>query len=142
MSMLDRERLRAQLIRHEGEKLKAYIDTVGKLTIGCGRNLEDVGLSHDEAQYLLSNDIDARVRALFVMYPTWFPQLDPVRQSALINMAFMGLARLAGFTKMIAALEHEDYVTAAEEMLHSKWARQVGARARELSLQMRTGEWS
>lgn len=142
MSMLDRERLRAQLVRHEGEKLKAYIDTVGKLTIGCGRNLEDTGISHDEAQYLLSNDIDVRVRALFRAYPAWFPQLDAVRQSALVNMAFMGIAKLAEFTKMLAALEQEDYDTAAEEMLRSKWARQVGARARELSLQIRTGEWS
>lgn len=142
MSLLDRERLRAQLVRHEGERLRAYVDTVGKLTIGCGRNLEDPGISHDEAQYLLSNDIDVRVRALFTRYPTWFPQLDAVRQSVLVNMAFMGIAKLAGFRKMLAALERGDYDTAAEEMLDSLWARQVGARARELSTQMRTGQWA
>lgn len=138
--MLDRERLRAQLVRHEGLKLKLYIDTVGKVTIGIGRNIEDVGITTDEAHYLLSNDIDQAIRGLTARYP-WFVDLDPVRQAVLVNMAFMGLGKLAGFVKMLAAVSHKQYGLASDEMIASKWAGQVGSRAGELAAQMRTGKW-
>ena len=55
---MDRQLLRSQLERHEGLRLKPYRDTVGKLTVGYGRNLEDVGISRDEADFMLDNDID------------------------------------------------------------------------------------
>jgi lysozyme len=136
----DRERLRAQLIRHEAIRLKPYVDTVGKLTIGVGRNLDDVGLSEDEALYLLSNDLDQRIRALIAAYP-WFVDLDPARQAVLVDMAFMGLAKLAGFTRMLAAFARKDYDDAAAEMLHSRWATQVGHRAIDLARQTISGVW-
>lgn len=138
---MDTAKLRAQLQRHEGVRRFPYRDTVGKLTIGCGRNLDDVGISAGESDYLLTNDIDVRVLALAKRYPSWFPALDPVRQAVLVNMAFMGLSRLAGFRKMLSAIGAKDYETAAAEMLSSKWATQVGARAAELAIQMRTGAW-
>lgn len=53
----------------------------------------------------------------------------------------IGLARLKGFAKALAAIERGDYKTAAAEMLDSKWARQVGKRASELAKQMETGQW-
>jgi lysozyme len=141
MTPHDRDRLRAQLQRHEAFRGKPYVDTVGKLTIGYGRNLDDVGISESEGDFLLENDIDVRVRALVVRYPSWFPALDPIRQAVLVNMAFMGLARLAGFVKMISAVSGGDYETAADEMLASKWAQQTGHRAGELAAQMRSGAW-
>ncbi len=141
--MTDRQKLRAQLIRHEGERLKPYLDTVGKLTIGVGRNLDDVGITADESAYLLSGDIDRATRGLFARYPTWFPTLDPVRQSVLVNMAFnLGLARLAGFTRTLACVAGGQYGDAADAMRQSKWATQVKGRAVELSEQMRTGAWA
>jgi len=139
--LLDRERLRAQLVRHEAMKLKPYVDTVGKLTIGVGRNLDDVGITVDEANYLLSNDIDRVIRGLTVRYP-WFVGLDPVRQSVLVNMAFnLGLAGLATFTRTLGSVERQQYGLASGQMLESKWARQVGSRAGELAAMMRTGTW-
>lgn len=137
-----RARLRAQLKRHEGVRLKPYRDTVGKLTIGYGRNLDDVGVAQHEADYLLSGDIDRAVKGLVARYPSWFPQLDPVRQAVLVNMAFnLGLSRLAGFTRTLACVARGQYGEASDHMLDSKWAQQVHHRAVELAAQMRTGEW-
>lgn len=136
-----RERLRAQLVRHEGLRLKPYLDTVGKLTIGIGRNLHDVGITVDEAHYLLSGDLEQVVTGLLSRYP-WFSALDSVRQAVLVNMGFnLGLGGLASFTRTLAAVEHRQYGQAADFMMDSKWARQVGARAGELAAQMKTGKW-
>ena len=127
------------LTRHEGVRLKPYLDTVGKLTIGIGRNLDDVGISGYEAAYLLENDITKARNELRKAFP-WFPNLTCQRQDALTDMCFnVGLPRLQGFTKMIAAMERQDYETAAVEMLDSKWATQVGERATELAAIIRTG---
>lgn len=61
---MDTQQLREQLERHEGLRLKPYKDTVGKLTIGIGRNLDDKGISRKEAFALLDNDIAEVVRQL------------------------------------------------------------------------------
>lgn len=134
------EQLQKMLVRHEGLRLKPYKDSVGKLTIGVGRNLDDKGITEPEAMLLLSNDIgDALADAKRF---AWFAQLDSVRQDVVVNMIFnIGLTRFSGFKKMIAALEHGNYPEAADQMLDSKWARQVGLRASELSQMMRTGAY-
>lgn len=138
----DRARLTAQLTRHEGLRLKPYRDTVGKLTVGIGRNLDDVGIFAHEATYLLSGDIDRAIRGLTARYPEWFPALDPVRQSVLVNMAFnMGLTTLASFRRTLDCVARGQYGEASDAMLQSKWAEQVGQRAVELAAQMRTGQW-
>lgn len=127
-----------QLVLHEGLRLKPYRDTVGKLTIGVGRNLDDVGITRAEALFLLRNDVE-EVRTQLERYP-WYTQLDPVRQKVLIDMAFnLGIGGLMQFRKMLAALEAGDYGKTADEMLDSKWARQVGKRAQRLAEMMRTG---
>lgn len=139
-------KLTEQLKRHEGAVKKngshfPYKCTADKLTIGYGRNIEDRGISEDEAEYLLNNDIKLSESELSKAFP-WFNKLTPVRQSVLINMHFnIGIARLKGFVKALAAIERGDYKTAAAEMLDSKWARQVGKRADELAKQMETGQW-
>lgn len=139
---MDRERLRAQLVRHEAMKLKPYRDSVGKLTIGVGRNLDDIGITPNEAMFLLSGDIDHAIRGLVARYPMWFPDLDPVRQAVLINMAFnLGLTGLASFGLTLGAVAAGEFDKAADHMLASKWATQVKGRASELATQMRTGEW-
>jgi len=127
------------LIRHEGLRLKPYTDTVGKMTVGVGRNLTDVGISKQEAMYLLHDDIQ-RVQAELAQQP-WFSGLNEARQMALTDMAFnLGLQGLLGFKKAIEALQGGDFQAAATEMLNSKWAGQVGARAQELANIVRTGE--
>ncbi len=136
---MNRQLLRSQLERHEGLRLKPYLDTVGKLTVGYGRNLEDVGISRDEADFMLDNDIDQVERQLETVDE--YRDLDPVRQTVIANMVYnLGFAGLMGFKNMWSAINRRDWNRAADEMLNSKWARQVGVRAVELSEIMRTGE--
>lgn len=130
--------LTKQLIIDEGMRLKPYRDTVGKLTIGVGRNLDDNGISEDEALVMLKNDIDQAFDELSQF--DWFNSLKPVKQDALVNMCFnLGLPRLLSFKRMIAALESGDYQTAADEALDSKWAVQVGERANRIAEVIRNG---
>lgn len=136
---MDRSLLKSQLERHEGLRRKPYRDTVGKLTVGYGRNLEDVGISRDEADFMLDNDIEAVERQLATVDE--YQSLVNVRQTVISNMAFnLGFHGLMQFERMWAAIARNDYEAAAREMLDSKWANQVGARAVELSEIMRTGE--
>lgn len=130
-----------QLIRDEGVRLKPYLDTVGKTTIGCGRNLSDIGINDREARFLLANDIQHAQDSLSQAFP-WTDALDEVRRGALTNMAFnLGLTGLSGFKSMLSHLQAGEYDAAAEAMTDSKWAEQVGARAQRLALQIRTGQW-
>src|SRR5579863_8629908 len=118
-----------------------YPDAKGKTTIGVGRNLTDKGLSDVEVQFLLANDITETTDALAAALP-WFPSLDGPRQGVLINMAFnMGIEGLSGFRNFLTACSHQDWSEAADQMMESQWARQVGDRAVRLSSQMRTGVW-
>jgi lysozyme len=129
-----------QLIKHEGIRYKPYRDTVGKLTIGVGRNLDDVGLSDDEVQYLLINDIKKVQDQLNQKLP-WWSQLNPVRQKVLLDMAFnMGIDGLLGFKNTLGMIQRGDYAGAAQGMLASKWAKKVGKRAERLAKMMETGE--
>jgi lysozyme len=119
------DQLSAIITLHEGLKLKPYFDTVGKMTIGVGRNLDDVGISHDEAFTLLSNDITNATIQLSQYL--WFVKLDPVRQGVLIELVFnIGMSRFLQFNDMIAALKVLDYTKASNELLDSLWANQVG----------------
>ena len=132
-------RLTEMLIRHEGVRSKPYRCIAGKLTIGVGRNLEDVGISEDEAIFLLKNDI-ARVGRELEGALSFWSNLSLDRQLVLLDMCFnLGLAGLLGFKRMLAAVESVNYEKAADEMLDSKWARQVGSRSTELAEMMRGG---
>lgn len=131
--------LRALLIRHEGMRLKSYTDSVGKTTIGCGRNLTDVGISPLEANLLLKNDMDRVLLEAYQNFP-WFKYLDSVRQDAILDMLFnLGMTRFSQFHQLTEALQNQNYLKAATEMLNSLWAQQVGVRARELSQMLLTG---
>ena len=138
---MNKTKLAEQLKKHEGMRLKPYTDTVGKLTLGIGRNLEDKGITEQEALFMLNNDVDYFYAKLDKRL-TWFKYLDDVRQNVLVNMAFnLGVAGLLTFKNMLNHCGDGNYEEAAEEMLNSKWARQVGYRAQELAEQMRTGEY-
>lgn len=115
-----------------------YSDTVGKLTIGWGRNIEDNGISQAEADFMFDNDF-ARCQRELAPFP-WYVNQPQNVQDALMNMCFnLGIARLLGFKKMIMALTAKDYTTAALEALDSKWAQQVGQRAKDVALMIRQG---
>ena len=131
-----------QLKRHEGVRSTVYKCTAGYETIGVGRNIAEsgLGLSDDEIDYLLENDIN-RCRRELVVFP-WFLQLDQVRQDALTNLCFnLGISRLMRFEKALAALEQRDYAKAAAEFLDSRWAEQVGNRAIEVATMIRIGKY-
>lgn len=135
----DKDALVMELIRDEGMELKPYRCTAGKLTIGVGRNLDDRGITRDEASYLLKNDIAICEKDLDRVVPNW-RNLSDARQRVLINMAFnLGIARLSGFKKFIANIQMNDFKAAAREMMDSTWAKQVGQRAARLRDMMERG---
>lgn len=131
------EAVTRSLIDEEGLRLKPYRDTVGKLTIGVGRNLDDVGISEDEARILLEHDITRVARSLDT-HLSWWTRLSQDRQNVLVEMGFqLGIAGLFRFRKFLLALEMGDYEGAKDEMLDSKWARQTPDRADRLAKRMR-----
>ena len=137
----DMTSLEDQLIDHEGLELKPYQCTADKLTIGVGRNIEDRGITEDEARYLLKNDIKIVEDELLEKKPV-VAGLDAVRQRVLVDMGFnLGIPTLLKFQNMWAAIEEEDFQTAADEAMDSRWAKQVGRRAERLCQAMATGEW-
>lgn len=116
-----------------------YIDTVGELTIGWGRNLDDNGLSKEEADFLFDNDFNRCERELGAY--AWYTDQPEGVKGALMNMCFnLGLPRLLGFKRMIAALEAKNYNLVAKEALDSKWATQVGDRAKDVAVMLREGK--
>jgi len=137
----DNSELLDQLVEHEGLRLFPYKCTAGKWTIGVGRNLSDRGITEDEAYALLQNDVNDVEIELLAAQPL-VSTLDPVRQRVLVDMGFnLGIPALMKFRNMWDSLEDEDYDAAAEHMLDSRWATQVGRRATRLADAMRTGIW-
>jgi lysozyme len=129
-----------ELTRDEGLRLKPYRCTAGKLTIGVGRNLDDVGISQGEAEILLRNDIDRAAEGLDRELP-WWRNLDEVRQRVMVNMTFnLGIQGLTGFKNTIELVRTGQYLDAAQHMMATKWAKQVGPRAERLALMMRDGK--
>lgn len=135
------ETLINRLIRHEGLRLKPYKDSIGKLTIGVGRNLEDFGITKDEALYMLRNNV-ALCMAECRSHIPFFDKLDKTRQDVLLEIDFnIGIGGLMKFHNMLAALEKGDYITAAKEIINSKAAAQTGNRYKELAdLMVKGGE--
>lgn len=146
-----RRELKRQLTKDEGVRLKPYLDCCGKywrdctcrkkgkLTVGIGRNLDDVGISLDEANTMVDNDIRKARMSLEKVLPG-FLGLSVNRRMVLINMTFnLGLSGLLEFKKMLAACYAGDWQRASDEMLDSQWAFQVGRRATDLAAMMRKG---
>ncbi len=129
---MDSKKLIEELKRDEGVKLFPYKCSANKLTIGVGRNIEERGITEDEANYLLKNDLTMCIEEVESIF-TWYPYLTDSRKRVIINMVFnLGLSRFLNFKKFIDAMEQKDYETAGKEMLDSKWAKQVGDRAKRL----------
>lgn len=128
-----------ELERDEGKRNKPYRDTVGKLTIGIGRNLDDRGLTDDEIYYILRTDIDL-VEGQLDKHLPWWRDLSDARQRVLLNMSFnLGIAGLLGFKNTLAMIKEGKYTAASAAMLLSKWAKQVGSRALRLARMMKDG---
>ena len=138
---MTRTKLQDLLRLHEGVKRFPYRCTAGKLTIGVGFNLDDVGLYPEEIDFILDNRIRRTEEEVERVFP-WYNELDEVRQAVIVDMAYnMGIATLQQFKRTLGSVRDGDYVRAAAQMLQSKWARQVKNRAIRLSIMMETGEW-
>ncbi len=126
---------------HEGTSLHLYRDTVGKWTVGVGRNIEDNGIREDEAELMLANDI-RECRVQLTRTYSWFNALDEVRQAACIDLLFnLGSMRLSGFAKFLAAMARSDWPRAADELRDSKWYTQVARRGPRVVSMIERGEW-
>ena len=137
---MDKQRLFQQLRLHEGVEKFPYECTAGYVTIGVGRNIEQRGLSDDEIDFILDNDVEIVINEISRNFD-WFFDLTEIRQRVIADMIFnMGLSRFKQFKKMIAALEDSLWAEAADQMLDSKWADQTGDRAYRLSSMMREDE--
>ena len=131
-----------QLKIHEGFRSTVYTCSGGKKTCGYGRNLEDIGISEEEAEMLLKNDIYEATNQLLNAFP-FMATFSDVRISAMINFTFnVGIGTVRKFSNTIEYLKNEDWEAAADEMMDSKWAEQVGDRAIQITEQIRTGRWA
>jgi lysozyme len=122
----------------EALRLNIYIDTMGHLTIGWGRNMHK-RISLDEAELMFQNDFKQAVNEL-EQYE-WYTSQPIGVKNALINMNFnLGIGKLLKFRHMIAALTVKNFTLAAQEALDSKWAIQVGDRAKDIAVMIREGK--
>ncbi len=134
------EKWKQYIKQQEGLRLKPYLCPTGHLTIGYGHNLEN-GITPQIAEVLLATDIAFAQIEVGGKLP-WADTLDEVRRFVLVNMCFnLGSTKLLTFKKFLAALQKRDYQTAAKEMLNSRWAEQVGQRAKKLAEMMQQGEY-
>ncbi|EEE04556.1 glycoside hydrolase family protein [Burkholderia multivorans] len=138
MAGYDAAKLQAELTLDEGRRNRIYVDTVGKVSGGIGRNLTDKGFRDNEIDLMYQNDV-AETEAWLDRNLPWWRSLDPVRQRVMMNMAFNMQGKLLTFVNTLAAIKRGDYAAAADGMLNSLWARQVGARATRLAAMMRSG---
>jgi len=136
----------SQLKRDEGLSLKPYRDSRGIITVGYGHNLEvnresAREITEERANQFLQSDLEEVTRRIH-MKIDWADRLDTVRFGVLQNLGFnVGVGALLGFKKTLGYIENGDYNSAADEMLDSDWAKQVGDRAVRLAEQMRSGQW-
>jgi len=129
--------------RHEGVRSKVYVCSGGYETIGVGRNISETGLGLDDKEiaYLLSNDILRIRKELEDEYP-WFSRLDTVRQDALIDISFnLGQTVLRKFKNALHAMSKKQYKQAADGFMDSRWSKQVGNRAVEVTNMIKYGEY-
>ena len=135
--------LKKMLKLHEGVRRHVYVCSGGYETIGVGRNISQsgLGISEEEIDFLLDKDIERVTNELTGEYD-WFDTLDEVRKNALIDISFnLGASKLRGFKNALQAMSEDNYKTASEEFYDSRWAQQVGMRAKRLCKMIKTGEY-
>lgn len=129
---MDIEKFKPLLKKHEGLRLKPYLCTAGKLTIGYGHNLDANGITEEDADRMLHNDIVICVAQLNQYLPWWSSHPENVQQ-VLVNMCFnLGITGLLEFKRSLGYIRDQKYSAAAVELRKSKWYSQVKSRAEEL----------
>lgn len=141
---MDLDKLRSELKRDEGIRLRAYVCSAGHRTIGYGHNLSARGLDHlkactlEQAKAWLEQDMIQATKVVKKLFPS-FNDLSDARQRVLVNMAFVLEWKLNEFNMLKLAVARRDWVWASGEILDSSFARQTGARAQRLAQMMREG---
>ena len=126
---------------NEGLKLKPYVDTVGKVTIGLGRNLTDRGITRAEAFMMARTNVEEEIQNL-LLSDAYITLMDPVRQAAVIDLAYnLGISKWRQFRRTRDHLAAGEYELAAEDLMDSKWFRQVGLRGPRIVKMIVTGLW-
>lgn len=136
-------KLLTQMIKFdEGCMVKPYVCSAGKLTIGYGRNLQEVGITEKEAEHLLQNDLERVELEFMSMFgQERITKMGEVRAAALQNMLFqLGFRKFRGFVKMLDAIDQGNYALAADEALDSRWAKQTPERAKRITHMLHYGE--
>ena len=134
------------IMSDEGCRLAAYPDPISHgapWTIGYGCTGDGIEKGTVWTQQQAKDELEKRVDnlsvSLFNAIP-WVISLSPVRQAALLNMAYqMGLHGLLGFPHTLAACRVGDFDEASELMLESVWAKETPERAHRISDAMKTG---
>jgi lysozyme len=130
--------LKARIKLHEGKRNKPYMDSVGVLTIGYGRNLDDIGISDEECDHLFERDFDRAQRNAGRF--SFFSDLSKERQGVIIEMIFqLGFTGTSKFRQFIAAIKKDDWGEASEQMMDSRWHDQTPERCEELAEIFRLG---
>jgi len=145
--------LKKQLELHEGRKNKIYKCTAGKRSIGVGHNIDAKGLPDDIEAFLDDNgyitdemidrlldddiaDASADVKRLYPMSYSF----SEARRFALVDFLFnVGITTARTFTNTNKAINEERWDDAANGLLASKYARQVGKRAQTIARMLREG---
>ena len=126
-----------RLRTEEGFRGTAYRDTVGRLTIGYGSNI-DAGWSQGLAEAVLEyqlNDVQQQVARFW-----WWTALDDIRASVVLDMAFNGgVTGLLHYPKMLAAIGAKNWPIAHDELLNSDAARMLPLRYQALAKIMLSG---
>ena len=135
---MDMVRLRETITRHEGSRLQMYQDSLGIWTIGVGHNIQEKGISPKVMELMLDEDLEEAISEL-KRSVSFFSKMPQQVQEALVNLRFnMGIPRLMQFKKTLALLREGDFESAADELLDSRYAEQVGRRALEIADMIRT----
>ena len=135
---MDMVRLRETITRHEGSRLQMYQDSLGIWTIGVGHNIQEKGISPKVMELMLDEDLEEAISEL-KRSVSFFSKMPQQVQEALVNLSFnMGIPRLMQFKKTLALLREGNFESAADELLDSRYAEQVGRRALEIADMIRT----
>ena len=147
---MDKDELMKELIADEGFEYEIYLDHLDHHTLGVGHLItekdEEYGqkagtpISEQRIRECLDQDI-ATVCEELDTKESWWRNLNDNRQRVMANMCFnLGYPRLSSFKRFLAAMNTSQWETAAEEMMDSKWATQVGNRALRLKNRVLIGD--
>lgn len=147
------DKLKKMLFRHEGNRPDLYVCPTGHKSIGVGHNCEAHPLPPDIQEYLDANGfiLQSHICTLFRqdvvmaqdscrhLYPC-FDEFSENRRNALTDFLFnVGEGTAKGFRRTNRAINDGRWEDAATYILQSKYARQVGERAQEISELLRYG---